>query len=103
MRYPELGLICAHLGGGLPFFGHMPEVADLCRRLYFDTAAAPLLYQASAYRTVVDLCGADRMLLGSDHPLLEVGDYLAGLDSVGLSGAERAAITGDNAARVLGL
>ena len=45
MRHPALKLVCAHLGGGLPFYAHMPEVADLCRRLWFDTAAGPFLYQ----------------------------------------------------------
>ena len=29
---PGLKLVCAHLGGGLPFYAHMPEVAELCRR-----------------------------------------------------------------------
>src|SRR5207302_9841658 len=30
-RHPDLHLICAHLGGGLPFFAHMPEVREACR------------------------------------------------------------------------
>ena len=43
---PALQLVCAHLGGGLPFYAHMPEVAELCRRLWFDTAAGPYPVQA---------------------------------------------------------
>ncbi|MFN2452574.1 MAG: amidohydrolase family protein, partial [Candidatus Dormibacteria bacterium] len=40
-RHPDLRLICAHLGGGLPLYAQMPEVRRLCRRLWFDTAAQP--------------------------------------------------------------
>ena len=31
LRHPGLRLICAHLGGGLPFYAHMPEVAEPAR------------------------------------------------------------------------
>jgi predicted TIM-barrel fold metal-dependent hydrolase len=102
-RHPELRVICAHLGGGLPFYAHMPEVRELCRRLWFDTAAVPMLYRDSAYRAVVELCGADRLLFGSDHPLLDPRRYLPDLASLGLSPADHAAVLGGNAAGLLGL
>ncbi|HEV3124475.1 MAG TPA: amidohydrolase family protein [Candidatus Dormibacteraeota bacterium] len=102
-RYPDLTLICAHLGGGLPFFAHMPEVAALCRRLFFDTAAVPFLYQPSAYLQVIELCGADRLLFGSDHPLLQAERYLRTFDELALDPATRAAVTGGNAASLLRL
>ena len=47
--------------------------------------------------------GADRILLGSDHPLLDVPRYLRALDDAGIDGPERALITGGNAQRLLGL
>ena len=100
-RHPELDLICAHLGGGLPFYAHMPEIARLCRRLWFDTAAAPFLYSPSAYRAVIDLVGADRLLYGSDYPLLRAGRYLGAFTEAGLSDAERAAVLGTAAAALL--
>jgi len=103
MRNPELRLVCAHLGGGLPFFAHMPEVHALCRRLWFDTAAAPFLYEPTAYRAVIELCGADRVLLGSDFPLLRPDRYLRGLQAAGVSGAALEAVTGGAAAALLGL
>jgi predicted TIM-barrel fold metal-dependent hydrolase len=102
-RYPDLTLICAHLGGGLPFFAHMPEMAALCRRLYFDTAAVPFLYQPSAYLQVIELCGADRLLFGSDHPLLQAERYLRTLQELGLDSAAYAAVTGGNAQSLLRL
>jgi len=103
VRHPELRLVCAHLGGGLPFFAHMPEVAELCRRLWFDTAAAPFLYAPTAYRAVADLCGADRLLFGSDQPLLPARRYIDAFAQAELTAAERALVMGDNAIRLLGL
>ena len=102
-RNAELTLICAHLGGGLPFYAHMPEVRELCRNLWFDTAAQPFLYAASAYRAVIDAVGADRLLFGSDHPLLDLPRYRGALAAASLDDAEIAAILGGNAARLLDL
>ena len=102
-RNPELRLVCAHLGGGLPFYAHMPEVADLCRRLWFDTAAGPFLFAPTAYRAVIDLCGADRLLFGSDHPLLPARRYIDAFAQAELTPAERALVMGGNAEQLLGL
>ena len=99
--HPELDLICAHLGGGLPFYAHMPEIARLCQRLWFDTAAAPFLYRPSAYRAVIDLIGADRLLYGSDYPMLRAGRYLSAFEEAGLSQGERDTVLGGAAARLL--
>ena len=103
MQYPELQLVCAHLGGGLPFYAHMPEVAQLCRRLWFDTSAVPFLYEPTAYRAFVDFVGADRLLFGSDYPLLRADPYRNGFAAAGLSGSEQRAVLGDNAAALLRL
>jgi uncharacterized protein len=101
-RHPDLRLICAHLGGGLPFYAHMPEVAELCKRLWFDTAAGPFLYAPSAYRSVVDLIGAERLLFGSDFPLLDARRYRAAF-AAGLSESEERLVMGGAAASLLGL
>ncbi|MDD4873850.1 MAG: amidohydrolase family protein, partial [Dehalococcoidales bacterium] len=42
--YPELTIVCAHWGGGLPFYTLMPEVEIALKKVYFDTAASPFLY-----------------------------------------------------------
>ena len=102
-RHQELTLICAHLGGGLPLYAHIREVRDVCERLHFDTAAQPFVYDASVYRALVDAVGVERILLGSDHPLLDVPRYLRALEDAGLDDAQRALIAGGNAARLLQL
>jgi predicted TIM-barrel fold metal-dependent hydrolase len=102
-HHADLRLICAHLGGGLPLYAHIREVRDVCERLYFDTAAQPFVYEASVYRALLDAVGVERILLGSDHPLLDVPRYLGALDDAGLDDTERAAVAGGNAARLLRL
>jgi predicted TIM-barrel fold metal-dependent hydrolase len=103
LRHPGLQLVCAHLGGGLPFYAHMPEVAELCKRLWFDTAAGPYLFAPTAYRAAIDLCGADRLLFGSDHPLLPARRYIDAFAQAELTAAERDLVMGGNASRLLGL
>ena len=101
-RCPDLCLIGAHLGGGLPLFAHMPEIRDLCRRLHFDTAALPFLYAPTVIADVVSLLGAGRLLLGTDFPLLGTERSLRQLDDAGIDSAAREAICGGNAAELFG-
>jgi uncharacterized protein len=104
LRHPELTIIGAHLGGGLPLYAHMPEVRALCRaNLYVDTAAVPFLYEPSVYEAVVGLVGADRLLFGTDHPLLRAPRYLRTVRGLGLGAEATEAILGGNAARLLGI
>jgi uncharacterized protein len=102
-RHGDLTLICAHLGGGLPLYAHIREVREACERLHFDTAAQPFVYDASVYRALLDAVGAERILLGSDHPLIDVPRYLRELEDAGLDDRERALVTGANAASLLHL
>ena len=66
---PELQIILAHWGGGLPFFEQNPRLRKCLKNVHYDTAASPLLYDASVFRCVTDLIGAERVLFGSDYPL----------------------------------
>ncbi|MGD0833268.1 MAG: amidohydrolase family protein [Candidatus Dormibacteria bacterium] len=99
-RLTGLRLVAAHLGGGLPFHARMPEVRELCRSLWFDIAALPFVYGPGAVRDAVDLVGADRLLLGTDFPLLGVDRYRQALEQAGVAGADLSLIMGENAASV---
>ena len=101
--YPDVTVVCAHWGGGLPFYALMPEVADALGNVYFDTAASPFLYDTRVFDVVPTLIGAQRVLLGSDFPLLRSRRLLAQVRGSSLSEPDRDAITGGNAARILGL
>ena len=101
--HASVTVILAHLGGGLPFYAFMPEVAALFRRTYVDTAATPWLYAPGVYRAVAGLIGAERILFASDFPLRHPRADLGILRDAGLNGAALAAILGENAARLFGL
>ena len=114
-RLPDLLVCLAHGGGyaafGLARFAHAGRVrhelkallADdpehLLRRCYVDT----VVHDARTLRFVIDVFGADRVLLGTDFPAdMGIPDPLASVDGVAnLAPEERAGILGDNVRQVL--
>ncbi|MFN8535339.1 MAG: amidohydrolase family protein [Dehalococcoidia bacterium] len=101
-RHSRTRFILAHAGGGLPFYHLMPEVAEAAQNVWYDTAAAPLLYRPEIYRALVDLVGLERVLFASDAPLIGFRRPLAHLAAAPLLPDERAAVGGGNLARLLG-
>lgn len=68
--FPDLILILAHLGGGLPFYELIPEVRKVFKNVYYDLAANPLVYETRSIKHVSDIVGPEKILFGSDFPLL---------------------------------
>ena len=101
-RFPETTLILAHWGGGLPFYELMPEVRAALRRVYYDTAASPYLYDDAIFPLAASLVD-DRILFGSDYPLLDPGRFLRRVRAAGLSERVLEAVLGGNAACLFGL
>ena len=102
-KFPDLILVCAHWGGGLPFYALMPEVKKAMSNVFFDTAASPFLYNPQIYHQVVQLVGADKILFGSDYPLLAPSRLLKEIKSLGLPEETEHLILSGNARRLLGI
>ena len=102
-NFPENQIICAHWGGGLPFYALMPEVPAVLKNVYFDSAASPFLYRSGVYQVVAELVGADKIIFGTDYPLITYPRSLGHLNEAGLEEGDRAAILGGNAARLFDL
>jgi predicted TIM-barrel fold metal-dependent hydrolase len=101
-KFPEINWILAHWGGGLPFYGLLKkEVPEVFRRVYFDTAASPYLYRAEIYRLAAEMVGPEKILFGSDYPLLPVKRYLQEMEEANLPEEWRRMILGQNLARLL--
>jgi uncharacterized protein len=98
---PELPVVLAHWGGGLPFYELMPEVALAARNVVYDSAASSYLYRPGVFRAVLDVTGPERVLWASDHPVLSMGKFLGRTRRAArLRPEEEGAVMGDNARRI---
>jgi predicted TIM-barrel fold metal-dependent hydrolase len=102
-RFPDLKLVCAHWGGGLPFYALMPEVKKALNNVYFDSAASPFLYLPEVYSQVSRLVGNEKILFGSDYPLVSPGRILAEIKSVDFPDDSNNKFLSGNAMKLLGI
>jgi predicted TIM-barrel fold metal-dependent hydrolase len=100
---PKLTIVCAHWGGGLPFYHLMPEVKKATKNVYYDTAASPFLYTPDIYNHVVKLAGPDKILFGSDYPLMPPSRLLEEIKAIELNQETKDLIVSGNARRLLGI
>jgi len=102
-RFPENRIILSHWGGGIFFYCLLKkEVRETLANVWLDTAASPYLYRPEIYSQAIALAGEDKILLGTDFPLLKPGRYLKEMKQAKLSESQTAAICGANAEKVLG-
>ena len=99
--FPNLTIVFAHWGGGLPFYALMPEVKRAISNVFFDTAASPFLYSSQVYHQVTQLVGADKILFGSDYPLLTQSRLIEEIRSQDLSEEVKSLILSGNAQKLL--
>ncbi|HEY1293901.1 MAG TPA: amidohydrolase family protein [Chloroflexota bacterium] len=118
LRYPDIRFIIPHLGGTLALFlQRMDNVAerngwreqhsqalmpsDLARRFWFDTVNE----QHSALRCACETFGVDRLLLGTDWPMLAPEQLKHFVDYVpeALAADDARRILDENAAQLLDL
>jgi aminocarboxymuconate-semialdehyde decarboxylase len=118
-KFPKLKIIAAHGGGYLGSYAERmnhscfvsPQNCDpsivlkkkpteYLNQIYFDA----LVFTPEALRHLVAQVGASQVVIGTDHPIPweeHPVDHVLGTPS--LNGADRAAILGDNARRLLNL
>jgi len=115
-KFPQLNFVISHLGAGIPFLAgridrgyHDPtcgiktkkSTSEYLKELYCDTVS---FYQP-ALMMAYQFYGAERMVLGSDFPLL-IGDLLGAVPSIeemDISKEEKEKILGGNVKRLLQL
>lgn len=101
--HTDVSIVGAHLAGGLPFYATMPEVREMFSHMYVDTAAQRLLYDHTTFEYLVRLIGAERILLGSDYPLISQARQIEELRSGVFSSADLEKMLGGNAQALLGI
>lgn len=101
-HFPKNKIILAHWGGGI-FFYHLmkKEIKDVLKNTWFDTAASPYLYDKEVYPIAAEIVGPDRILFGSDFPLIKPSRYFKEMKESGLSQDAVQKICGHNATSLL--
>jgi uncharacterized protein len=103
-KHPDNRLVLAHWGGGIFWYNLMKkEVAEVLGNVWFDTAASPFLYRPDIYRLAIELAGPEKILLGTDYPLLSVKRYIEEMHHAGVSEEHRQMIGYRNALALLKL
>lgn len=101
LDFPELVIVGGHIG--YPWTDEAIAVATKHRNVYIDTSA----YTAKRYPAqLVDYLksnGREKVLFGSNYPMIDPARALASLDELGLDEATRKAFLRGNAERVFGL
>lgn len=102
-RHPQAVLIIGHMGGQA--WLEAIEMAKKYPNVYLDTA--DVLNQVNILPTAIQEVGAERILWGTDSPILNVAVELAKITTADLyapiSQEDKEAILGTNMARLLGL
>ena len=96
-------IICAHLGGGLPLYGFMPEVLKSLKNVYFDTAATPYLYESNIFPVIKNIIGSGKIIFGSDYPLLDPSKAISHIESSEINVDDLNKILGTNISDILGI
>lgn len=103
--FPDNRIILAHWGGGILFYNIMKkETPQVLKNIWYDTAATLFLFQPAIYDMAVIAGLEDRIMFGTDYPLLKPGRYYKDLDSAAsLTQAQKEKILGLNAAALFGI
>ena len=96
-NFPDNIIICAHWGGGLPFYSMMPEISQSLINVYFDSAASPLIYNSDIFDITTKLVGAGKILFASDYPVVSPKKILAQIEKSELNSQQSRLILGGNA------
>ena len=99
--FPENKIVLSHWGGGLFFYELMKEVKELSRNVYYDTAATSYLYNEDIFEISIKIIGAEKILFGSDFPILNPSRVLGEMKNIGAKNIEK--LTSSNAKFLLGL
>ena len=102
--FPSNKIVLAHWGGGIFFYNLLKkDVKESLKNVYFDTAASPFLYEPAIYMHSKNIIGIEKILFGTDFPLLKPARYFNEIEASGISKNDIKAICGENAKKILGI
>jgi predicted TIM-barrel fold metal-dependent hydrolase len=81
----------------------MPEIRRLTQRVTYDCSASTYLYAFDVFPRVIDLAGAQRVIWGSDYPVLGQARFLNKSRAMLRTVDEASQVLAENAERVFRL
>jgi predicted TIM-barrel fold metal-dependent hydrolase len=100
-NHPEVRVIYAHWGGGLWLYELMPEMKLYLQNTYYDTAATPWLYTPHMFDALFAAGVGEKILYGSDFPILTRNRYVKILEQSGINPEQKEMVFGKNAIKFL--
>ncbi|MGN0838280.1 MAG: amidohydrolase family protein [Pyramidobacter sp.] len=101
INHPAVKVVFAHFGGGLWLYETMPEMKMYLKNACYDTAAWPFLYGPSVLAAAKAAGVLNKMLYGTDWPILDRKRFETRLENCGLTDEEKAAFLGKNAENLM--
>jgi predicted TIM-barrel fold metal-dependent hydrolase len=96
--FPELVIVAGHIG--YPWTDEAIAVATKHENVYIDTSAYTVKRYPDPLVKYLRGHGAQKVLFGSNYPMIAPAHALAGLDSLALDESTKALFLGENATRV---
>ena len=87
----------------MPFYLLMPEIMQASSNLFFDTATSVFLYDSRVFSVGVEAAGADKILFGSDYPLVSQDRIMKDLRKNETNSDIESLILYKNACKLLGI
>ena len=115
-RFPKIQWALCHMGGAIPYLAERLDrgfeafsecranisrpPTDYLKQFYYDTVN----FNPKAIELAIAFAGADHIMAGSDYPhqIGSIPKMISSIQALDISEADRAAIFGGNAARLLG-
>nr|WP_225908171.1 amidohydrolase family protein [Hyphomonas sediminis] len=101
LDFPELAIVGGHIG--YPWTDEAIAVATKHENVYIDTSAYTVKRYPDALVKFLKTNGRNKVMFGTNYPMITPGKALEGLDEMNLEESTRAAFLGGTAARVFGL
>lgn len=98
--FPRLEVIAAHFGGYLAWDEAEQYLYGL-PNIWYDLSSALWAMSPEKAKRLIHGCGADRVMFGTDYPVMRLGDYISLFMKIELDETERCDILYNNAKRFL--
>lgn len=96
--FPDNKIILAHWGGGIFFYHIMKkQMKERLKNIWYDTAASVFLYDPAIYDMALQAGVLEKVLFGTDYPLLTPDRYYRDIDRSQLTPEQKQMVLGENA------